>query len=494
MQTIKSLKYLLTFCFIIQANAQTMFFNNGQQVSINEGGILYINGDLHNQAGNIDNAGFNFIDGDVTNDETMTGFAANTGLYEVKGDWFNNNIFTADQSTVLLNGGNQLISGTAVTTFYNLNLNGSGIKTQTVNAFVTNELDLNDVELATNLYDMTVTNTNTDAILRNTGFVSSLGDGALYRHTNSTDRYIYPTGSSLGIFRYRPIVLTAVSSDDHTFGVRLANNDPNDDSYNRDELDTEELCAINPNFYHNLYRRNGTNAADIAMFFDASDDGAWNRIGHWQNQPRWENTSAPSEYFDLGFDAIEVFAWDDYTLRPFALAASNPTLNAGVDQFIQSGEVAMIDPTYDGATIDQVTWIPATGLDCNTCIDPNASPGGTTTYIVEVIDENACKASDTIIINVEGAQLLLPNAFSPNQDDVNDIFKPLNTNLATMNLIIYNRWGEEVFSTSTIGSGWDGTFKGEEQELGVYIYYIEYSFEGDNMGTQTDNGNLTLIR
>ena len=471
-----------------------MLYNNGAQITVNQGGtVAILAGDVHNQAGNIDNAGFFFIEGDVTNDETMTGFGASTGLYEVKGDWYNNNTFTADQSTVLLNGGNQLISGTNVTTFYTLNLNGTGIKRQTIDAFVTNILNLNDVELATDFNDMNVTSVDANAILRNIGFVSSLGDGALYRNTNSTDPYIFPTGSSIGTFRYRPILMTPTASDPHTFGVRLANNDPNNDTYNRDNLDTEELCQINPLFYHHIYRSNGTNAADLAMFFEAGDDGAWNRIAHWQNQPRWENTDAPTEYTDVGFNVLEIYGWNDYTLRPFALAAGNPFLDAGPDAFLQSGETAMLNPTYQGAMIDGITWFPATGLDCTTCLDVDASPTTTITYTIEVIDENACKAVDTVTVNIEGFELLLPNAFSPNEDSVNDSFKPLNNNLSEMELTIYNRWGKQVFASSNPDTGWDGTYKSVEQELGVYLYFIEYSFEGDTQ-VLTQKGNVTLIR
>jgi len=88
---------------------------------------------------------------------------------------------------------------------------------------------------------------------------------------------------------------------------------------------------------------------------------------------------------------------------------------------------------------------------------------------------------------------LLPNAFSPNEDSVNDSFKPLNNNLSDMELTVYNRWGQQVFASSNPDTGWDGTYKSVEQELGVYLYYIEYSFEGDTQ-VLTQKGNVTLIR
>ena len=119
----------------------------------------------------------------------------------------NNSLFIADQSDVNLYGFNQLISGTSITSFYNLNLLGAGIKTQTTDAVVTNLLNLNNLELATNLFYMTIANPNFNAISRTTGFVSSLGDGRLVRVTNSSNPYLFPVGSSLGTIRYRPVLL-----------------------------------------------------------------------------------------------------------------------------------------------------------------------------------------------------------------------------------------------------------------------------------------------
>jgi len=90
----------------------------------------------------------------------------------------------------------------------------------------------------------------------------------------------------------------------------------------------------------------------------------------------------------------------------------------------------------------------------------------------------------------------LPNVFTPNGDGVNDYFFPrdLLTSGATMfKMEVYNRWGEEVFSTeSTDGQGWDGRFNGTPQPEGVYIYVIDVSFK--NGKTEHHQGNVSLLR
>ena len=82
--------------------------------------------------------------------------------------------------------------------------------------------------------------------------------------------------------------------------------------------------------------------------------------------------------------------------------------------------------------------------------------------------------------------------FTPNFDNLNDVFMVESVFLANMELIVYNRWGEEVFITDQVGQGWDGTFQGEELEPDVYGYY----FTGTcvNGFTVQMQGNVTLLK
>lgn len=94
---------------------------------------------------------------------------------------------------------------------------------------------------------------------------------------------------------------------------------------------------------------------------------------------------------------------------------------------------------------------------------------------------------------VEGKDLMIPNAFSPNGDGNNDIFRILNiTNQTLIEFKIFNRWGTFVFETTDPKKGWDGKYKGEEQPIGVYGYIIRIVYpEGVE---NTYKGTVTLIR
>ncbi len=116
-------------------------------------------------------------------------------------------------------------------------------------------------------------------------------------------------------------------------------------------------------------------------------------------------------------------------------------------------------------------------------------------YEVVYISEDICASSfaQSITILPEPRPfVLIPNAFSPNGDGVNDVFKVIGSNIESAQLLLYNRWGELLFESSVIGEGWDGSYKGEAQELGVYVYiaYVKL-LDGEE---EMRHGNVTLIR
>ncbi len=88
--------------------------------------------------------------------------------------------------------------------------------------------------------------------------------------------------------------------------------------------------------------------------------------------------------------------------------------------------------------------------------------------------------------------VFIPNAFSPNGDGVNDVFKIVGKNINLKVFIIYDRWGNEVFYTDDIQKGWNGMYKGESSDMDVYLYYVEYT---NLFGKQfIRKGDVSLIR
>jgi gliding motility-associated-like protein len=89
-------------------------------------------------------------------------------------------------------------------------------------------------------------------------------------------------------------------------------------------------------------------------------------------------------------------------------------------------------------------------------------------------------------------KVFFPNMFSPNGNSTDEVFKVYSNVVKSMRMMIFNQWGVKVFETSDVNSGWDGTYKGKPQPVGVYVYVATLHLT-DNT-TITRKGTLNLIR
>ena len=144
--------------------------------------------------------------------------------------------------------------------------------------------------------------------------------------------------------------------------------------------------------------------------------------------------------------------------------------------------------------VDSVFWVPASTLSSATSFDPIAKPGVSSTLYYVYGYKNGCKSVDSVWVYVVEpcTQLLLPTAFSPNGDGVNDVFRIKNHNYDKLNWFrVYDRWGVMVYESTDMTVGWDGTFKEMKQPIGVYIYSISVLCHGESYEFK---GNVTLLR
>ena len=145
----------------------------------------------------------------------------------------------------------------------------------------------------------------------------------------------------------------------------------------------------------------------------------------------------------------------------------------------------------------QFQWTPAGSLSDDQIQHPIATPTTTTTYTVVATDANGCTAEDTVTIFVTEVlcaepEIFIPSAFSPNNDQQNDILFVRGNTIEKVYLAIYDRWGEKVFETNSPTLGWDGTYQGKLLAPDVYVYYVEATCY--NKAEFRKKGNITLIR
>ncbi|MCW3110732.1 MAG: hypothetical protein JWQ09_5238, partial [Segetibacter sp.] len=143
-------------------------------------------------------------------------------------------------------------------------------------------------------------------------------------------------------------------------------------------------------------------------------------------------------------------------------------------------------------------WSPNLGLSATNIANPIALYTETFNviqYKVLVFNEANCRDSAFVIVKVfnTGPSVFIPTAFTPNGDGKNDVLRPVAVGIKQFDFFrIYNRWGQEVFSTQINGKGWDGTINGVPQTTGVYVWWVKAT---DYKGVPYfKKGTVTLIK
>jgi len=145
-------------------------------------------------------------------------------------------------------------------------------------------------------------------------------------------------------------------------------------------------------------------------------------------------------------------------------------------------------------------WDPSVGLNSVSIYNPIFSFNQDTEYTISIVSDQGCKVTDTLLVKVNGSgpagvasDLFVPNAWTPNGDGVNDRLFPLTENVTKLNYFrVFNRWGQLMFETSTIGDGWDGVFNGKPMMMDTYTWTAEAV--GIDGKTFKRSGNAVLIR
>ncbi|HEX2532430.1 MAG TPA: PKD domain-containing protein [Chitinophagaceae bacterium] len=204
-----------------------------------------------------------------------------------------------------------------------------------------------------------------------------------------------------------------------------------------------------------------------------------------------------TRYRVVGYDGFNCFTDTAYVL---VAVGPYPTVNIGADQVLSTGTQYTFAPKVTGGPIRTWEWSPSVNLSCADCPTPVAHVKKDITYIAKVTSGYGCSASDTMQIRVfcENTQVFVPNAFSPDNDGVNDrVTVRAKGILHVKSFRIFNRWGELVFERSNfvpndLSLGWDGTIRGARATPDVYVYTAEVICE--NGVPYTYKGNITLLK
>jgi len=220
------------------------------------------------------------------------------------------------------------------------------------------------------------------------------------------------------------------------------------------------------------------------------------------------NYSNSNSLVGLTSDEYIVYVRDDmgcvYTDTVIINEPAEIIVNAGPDLLVEYGSgVSIVVQVQNGQIPYLYNWLPAdstAGLSCDNCPVPIASPLQDVYYQVQVIDANGCIAYDEIAVRVQKVrEVYVATGFTPNNDGINDFLFVQGGDQTTkvIEFNVYDRWGEKVYNVADADLneptlGWDGRFKGQLKNPGVYGWTAVVEFvDGERI---VYKGNTTLVR
>lgn len=167
-----------------------------------------------------------------------------------------------------------------------------------------------------------------------------------------------------------------------------------------------------------------------------------------------------------------------------------PLANAGPDDSITVNHSVQLVAT--GGI--EYSWLPEQGLSNAGINNPIASPDSTTTYVVSVIDVNACEQTDTVTVVVITPSFWAPSAFSPDGDMLNDVFYIRGDGIDNFEFTVFDQYGHLIFRSKSLSYGWDGSYAttGEKLPNGAYVYHVSGVLSDGTLVNET--GMVNLIR
>jgi gliding motility-associated-like protein len=151
----------------------------------------------------------------------------------------------------------------------------------------------------------------------------------------------------------------------------------------------------------------------------------------------------------------------------------NPVANAGSSKTIFQGQSVKLDGTVAGDNITNYYWSPSSFLDDPFSLTPTATPPNDITYTLTVLSQTCGISTSTVFVKVY-QQVTVPNAFSPNNDGVNDYWNiDALITYPQSSIMVYDRYGQKVYQSTGYAKPWDGTYHGSALPAGTYYYVID---------------------
>jgi len=166
-----------------------------------------------------------------------------------------------------------------------------------------------------------------------------------------------------------------------------------------------------------------------------------------------------------------------------------PYVDAGSDFTLLLGEAGQLNGSGAGTFL----WTPSSDLSCNNCDDPTFNITQSQYFYLTITDRYGCVNSDSVLVSVsDESSVFIPNAFTPNNDGLNDQFIVKGDDIESVQMLIFNRWGDEIFQSNDKNVGWNGIYKSKLVEPLVYVYKIKVTMTNGEENKYV--GTVTLVK
>jgi len=166
-----------------------------------------------------------------------------------------------------------------------------------------------------------------------------------------------------------------------------------------------------------------------------------------------------------------------------------PTVDAGPDVTYNLDEPMYLNAKGSGT----LRWILGEGILCKDCPNSQIMPTNSGCYQIQATNELGCKTIDEVCIDVsKDYNIYIPNIFTPNADGKNDVFLVFGTGFTKLEVTVFDRWGEKLFTSTDQLKGWDGKYKGVDLKEDVYPYQVIFTSLDGKKHTKT--GHVTLLK
>jgi gliding motility-associated-like protein len=168
-------------------------------------------------------------------------------------------------------------------------------------------------------------------------------------------------------------------------------------------------------------------------------------------------------------------------------------------------EISILNFSGIGDTISLCNFASGVLLDAGTASAQYLWSTGETTQSISInepglysvlVTGDACSFTDSVVVigSAQFSSLYLPNTFTPNRNGLNDVFMPKGNDITAYQLRIFNRWGQLIFETNDLNTGWDGTYQGNVAQEDVYVYVVTFTTLCESEREFQKVGHVNLLR